>query len=75
MGSRNVELQRPLPLLAWMWARLVDAPCVQRSYRADTREKSRKIRRNGGRSDSEKEPLDVEGREETLVCSPNSKEI
>lgn len=62
-----MELQRPLPLLAWMWAQLVGAPCVQRSYRADTREKSRKIPRNGGRASSEKGSLDLEGAEQTLV--------
>lgn len=73
--SRKVELQRPLPLLAWMWPQLLDGPCVQRSYRADTREKSRKIPRNGGRASSEKRLLDLEGSEQTLVSSllPKSK--
>lgn len=61
-----------------MWAWLLHGPCVQRSYRADTRE-SGKILRGGveGGPDSERRLWGGGGTEQTLVslCAPNPKGI
>lgn len=74
-GKQEGGAAEALTLLAWMWVQLLDGPCAHRSYRADTREKSRKILRSRRRARSEKGSPDLESSEQTLVSSllPKSK--